>query len=129
MTTPNDLRALAERATPGPWEQSALKTWVCKRGLIIAEAVPISEQGHPVPRDRDLEQRKANTAYIAAASPDRIVALLEERDRANRALVIWLDAMVTGRSEPLFIARDHTKRLLGEIALRSALPDPPDQQP
>lgn len=31
----------------------------------------------------------------------------------ERALRVWLRAMETGRSEPLFVARDHTLRLLG----------------
>jgi Ead/Ea22-like protein len=71
----SDLRALAEKATPGPWQNL---------GDVETFHVTIATNpyaGMPVPRPEIWEH---NAAYIAAASPDAILRLLDERDAAIR---------------------------------------------
>lgn len=74
MTTiTDDLRRLAEAATPGPW-------WDAHRS---AHGV------RRIFRDRDLIADvpiEADAAYLAACSPHAILALLDERDRLREAL-------------------------------------------
>lgn len=80
MTAP-DLRALAEAATPGPWQANVLGS----EGYAV-----VGDTGRRFAGDRvrlghiarcgheSWEIDKANAAYIAAASPDVILALLDE---------------------------------------------------
>lgn len=82
MTNPtptNTLRELAEAATPGPW---ALDSDVTDSGLVDPKQVRYFDQTHKSwsnlvychwsPKD---------AAYIAAANPARILALMDERDK------------------------------------------------
>lgn len=90
MTTHPDLRSLALAATPGPWrvygpwpkatvyvdddseaDDSIVPTWVADCGECDPHAGQIDCAQHP------------NAAFIAAASPDVVVALLDELDRAR----------------------------------------------
>jgi hypothetical protein len=81
-----DLRRLAEAATPGPWyADDTSETW----GDFLDENDGRESTGWF--RDCGLGEvdagdfstlRYADAAYIAAASPDRILALLDERDAA-----------------------------------------------
>lgn len=74
-----DLRALAEAATPGPWHNVAHR-WP-ERGVPVLthDATDVA-----VAMTRtSIEQRNADAAYIAAASPDRILALLTVVDAAR----------------------------------------------
>jgi hypothetical protein len=64
-----ELRALAEKATPGPWRQGY------REGKYVYTGVDDFLTG-PI--------RAENAAYIAAASPDVILVLLDERDAAIR---------------------------------------------
>lgn len=81
------LRAAAEAATPGPWEVQDGCSWrrIGRRhpdgrdGDVLCPIV--QRDGHP-----DLLATPTTLAYIAAASPDLILALLAERDRMNAAL-------------------------------------------
>lgn len=66
------LRELAEAATPGPWETST------------SEATMNDRSGYRFgPRNKPLvfradQMRAADAAYIAAVSPDAVLALLDE---------------------------------------------------
>lgn len=93
MTAP-DLRALAEAATPGPWDPEYV--WQAVRHIVrncdFIEGAPDSEFGWDYgPRG------EGDPAYIAAASPDVILALLDEidalRDVAETALQNTLPVM------------------------------------
>ena len=78
-----ELRRLAEAATPGPWESDGLE--VCQHwslpepwhAVVNAEIScgPYCYGGSVRPIERD-----ADAAYIAALSPDVVLALLDERD-------------------------------------------------
>ena len=35
--------------------------------------------------------------------------------QTSRALEVWQEAMDTGRSEPLFVARDHARRVMADL--------------
>jgi hypothetical protein len=83
MTTPNEsvqddwaeLRAAAELATPGPW--------MMERNLDIGNIYIRESKGHYGRICRIWNDRTAtdeNASYIALASPDRILALLAQRD-------------------------------------------------
>lgn len=74
--TPNDLRAKAKAATPGPWERHG--------GSFVAQ--PAS--------DPHIEaDSEADAAYIAAASPDVLLGLLDdiehEREGHKNAVDNW----------------------------------------
>jgi hypothetical protein len=92
-----DLRALAEAATPGPWARSevpgdTLTVYQDSSGGAIAWVNGDNETGphHP----------SADAAYIAAVSPDVVLALLDERDALRAAL----EAVIT--------ADEHDRRLV-----------------
>lgn len=72
----NDLRKLAEAATPGPWEAQFM--WVQ-----AVDLTPIAE----------IEDSLADTAYIAAMSPDRTIVLLDHIEALQAALVRLQDAI------------------------------------
>ena len=71
------LRESAEKATPGPWKPieehdeygNGLDAVVARNGRVVFGA-PQYDMGSVWDEDR---------AYIAAASPDRVLALLEEK--------------------------------------------------
>lgn len=67
----DNLRALAEAATPGPWQDA--------NGYVIADG-------------RVLTLTPNNRAYIAAVDPQTVLALI---DRAKRAEAV--DALEGGR--------------------------------
>lgn len=72
--TPTDLsrlESLAREATPGEWETPADKPWRVYSGdVLIAVA---SGMTHP----SDQVYADANAAYIAAANPAAVLALIE----------------------------------------------------
>ena len=97
--TPDTLRALATEATPGPWRDCGHGRGGCVCGLIwsVPVDVPIAsvsddDENGPCPPP---EQRKRNAAYIAAASPDAVLALLDERDTLRAEVA----RLTTERSE------------------------------
>ena len=68
-----ELRALAEKATPGPWVAGVeAEGWYSREYW----RVPVG------PGKIAATRTEANAAYIAAASPDVILVLLDERDAA-----------------------------------------------
>lgn len=78
------LRALAEAATPGPWHAPGLAEVHDETHRVIAMCVdvdPVSDEERPVP---DVDEGDRIAAYIAAASPDVVLRLLDALDEARR---------------------------------------------
>jgi len=75
------LRKAAEAATPGPW-----KTHLVDDTCVVADSVDVATtcDSSNVERsdsyNNDFERMEADAAYIAAANPQAILALLDERD-------------------------------------------------
>lgn len=99
------LRALAERATPGPWEAEGdyKSPDILACGQVVAVTIA-SDMKPPVD--------KANAEFIAAANPSAVLALLDEADRLRRALRHILDGAL---SLPRF-AEAEARAALGEPA-------------
>lgn len=81
-----EMRRLAERATPGAWQVSGVR-----------QRFPIAGQAHAVGPDGDAvalvfydpqchAQHWADAAYIAAANPARVLALVEALVAAREAI-------------------------------------------
>lgn len=94
-----ELRKLAEAATPGPWKVEDFGHRVA--ALIVSKnAGRVASLGggrtggnaniHEF--DRLVSERVANAAFIAAANPKTVLALLAERDRLRKALGNLWDA-------------------------------------
>jgi hypothetical protein len=80
QTERKELRKLAQAATPGPWQPDD-EAQICANNMVIAVA------GEPVggtQRRGDWGHLDADAAYIAACSPDRILALLDALDAAEK---------------------------------------------
>ena len=77
------LRALAEQATPGPWKRADdLQRKVIvgpERATIVAYPYAVTEGPY------------ANLDYIAACSPDVLLALLAANDRYREALAFYAE--------------------------------------
>ena len=96
--TPTDeqlatLAALARAATPGPWREDDCNVFCGPMADARTDAIMAKIEGRPYDRGHlrldafvaTTEQRgehsDADARYIAAASPDVVLALLAERDR------------------------------------------------
>ncbi len=98
-TSPPTLRHLAEAATPGPWIQGKVDpkhVLDVAGGYIVATACSTPSMDGRSLFDRTKDQ----AAYIAAASPDVVLALLDERDAHAQQIATLL--------EPLKAALDRT---------------------
>jgi hypothetical protein len=93
--TDTELRVLAEAATPGPWKADVFN--VCDRvsppptGPIWGSHVWIGPYSHYIPSEHEqigerLSAPTPDAAYIAAVSPDVILALLDRCEKAEAAL-------------------------------------------
>lgn len=71
------IRALAEKATPGPWHCDPIHLHGYTEAWLTDGVVDLA---------RLTNNASANAAYIAACSPDVILALLDERDALVEAL-------------------------------------------
>lgn len=84
MTELDRLLELALRATPGPWfwtdEDGDFQMRCLSPGILVIDNTP----GSGGPWGDEIDQ--ANAAYIAAASPDRVKALVMRLKRAEEAL-------------------------------------------
>ncbi len=95
MTTPTltiddiaALRALAEKATPGPWRQHLVDdtTIIDATGEFVASTFPEGGMDDDIDYATDTEQREHSAAFIAAAANTLPAALDEiERLRAENA--------------------------------------------
>ncbi|EPC5167366.1 ead/Ea22-like family protein [Salmonella enterica] len=73
------LREVAERATQGPWEMEQENIWFTDEDGYTKHLAYV-EQGDDV----DDKQDHYNTAYIAAANPAAMLALLDENIQLQR---------------------------------------------
>lgn len=73
------LREVAERATQGPWEMEQENIWFTDKDGYTKHLAYV-EQGDDV----DDKQDHYNTAYIAAANPATMLALLDENIQLQR---------------------------------------------
>ncbi|EAC1009091.1 ead/Ea22-like family protein [Salmonella enterica subsp. enterica] len=73
------LREVAERATQGPWEMEQENIWFTDEDGYTKHLAYV-EQGDDV----DDKQDHYNTAYIAAANPATMLALLDENIQLQR---------------------------------------------
>lgn len=83
-----ELRALAEKATPGPWE------WRYGSGLRSMHdrgefnyGPEVLGLGPDVNGDTTLSLADVDAVFIAAVSPDVVLALLDENEKMRAALV------------------------------------------
>lgn len=93
-----EIRARALEATPGPWKQflgelDGNPYWTPR--TVATDDVPVGGPGFNVRIATTAElatddQAHADAAYIAAVSPDRILAILDLLDRAVGALEPFL---------------------------------------
>ena len=72
------LRALAEAATPGPWEAEI------RDGCLFITAIDGNTSVAEVLGPPTHQVVAADATYIAAASPDTVLALLDALDEARR---------------------------------------------
>lgn len=92
MSEPIDrgaLRALAEKATPGPWEHGADEdppdSAILHDGCAVFDVAHHANMRTVLARGEDFS--RADARYIAAVSPTVVVALLDALDAAERAAV------------------------------------------
>lgn len=76
------LRELAERATPGPWRTASNRPF---GPYVDADTSPLAADGRHV-LIRNWKEVCLNAAYIAAANPAAILALLDELASTRAAL-------------------------------------------
>ena len=79
MTTLDELERLARAATPGPWIRSG-----CRRKMGDEDCIMVGPDGFlmaalPIGQPRDHAGAFNDAAFIAAANPATILALLSER--------------------------------------------------
>jgi hypothetical protein len=87
-----DLRKAAEAATPGPWKTHLIDdTTIVSDRVDVATTCDSSNVERSDSYNNDFERMEADAAYIAAANPQAILALLDERD-ALTARVAALEA-------------------------------------
>ena len=101
-----ELRALAEKATPGPWG-----AWIKSRTIQVdargGDGKLPAIINWPGFDGNDMGQKanNANAAYIAAANPATLTAILDEYDRRGAALVDIRDTPYAGPDWPREKAR------------------------
>lgn len=104
MTDHAELRRLAEAATPGPWRDVKSQAWVSRNSQGPSDktgSVLIAVCGKM--KDRELvrfnaDRWRANAAFIAAANPIAILALLDEVERLRASLETIMTDKGTGAS-------------------------------
>lgn len=135
----NELRKLASAATPGPWqvieqetphylggkhvERRIFTTWVHPQmkgfDWVVNHSVGIGkEQGGPVHHQAEI--RAEDAAYIAAASPDVVLALLDELDRMRLLLTDQEAAYTAGLMEGARQCREMATKGWGTAPLNAA---------
>ncbi|MHA7900805.1 MAG: ead/Ea22-like family protein [Henriciella sp.] len=82
MTLPHtELRALAEAATPGPWRVDPSEN--CDVQVESGASEVACTHAAVLSHKRSPELCQQDAAYIAAASPDTVIGLLDEIERAK----------------------------------------------
>ena len=82
MIDTKHLRVLAEAATPGPWMRLFGERTVYDRMEDGCRGIPIVRSDCSPPTQKEA----ANIDYIAACSPDVLLALLDALERKDRVL-------------------------------------------
>jgi len=91
MGDPKQLRALAEAATPGPWSASiSRQTQPHAPCVQSSDGVQVCHLRRHYPSEADTDAR-----YIAAISPDVVLALLDRLEAAERERDEWKQASET----------------------------------
>lgn len=70
------LKALAQAATPGPWTADGLPYNEVDDPTIWAGEVYVAQTAYDMQSDTQVHNVGADTAYIAAASPDVMLVLI-----------------------------------------------------
>lgn len=109
MTTTSEMRAAAEKATPGPWKEficddgGQWSGWPLSISAVNDEDKCIVRPGgqYPYAWDAAVSQREAvaNARFIALANPTNVLALLDEVE-ALRARVERLSPLVRTETAP-----------------------------
>ena len=86
MTNPDELERLARAATPGPWIRSG-----CRRKMGDEDCIMVGPDGFliaalPIGQPRDHAGAFNDAAFIAAANPATILALLSANREMREAL-------------------------------------------
>jgi hypothetical protein len=87
--TDAELRALAAKATPGPWTVGPF--WAIDTGIYVAGDYCLATTQTDSEEEgvtSTAERKSRDAAYIAAASPDTILALLDRVEKAEAALTV-----------------------------------------
>lgn len=89
------LRALAERATPGPWELQTSNSWrrIGTAGARFADGDVLAPTTHRGDNHPDLAARQEDLDFIVAADPATVMVLLDEIDRFKAENVELLSAL------------------------------------
>jgi len=74
------LRQLADRATPGPWEEENGEVWIMRNGT--ANSILTSICGDDTSGQQDFD----NARFIAAANPATVLALLDELEDKDKSI-------------------------------------------
>ena len=97
------LRAAAEAATPGPWSRTTGKD-----AHLLREVCSEGQAGVAFCGTFSQQQAHADAAYIAAASPDVVLALLDALDDAHSSVRYALNqidqAFIAHRADDLLKA-------------------------
>ena len=82
-----ELRKLAEAATPGPWSVSdhEVRTSAFVRAPKFGHVCNAPVSVHNFGDGNSQDPARKNIAFIAAANPETVLALLAERDRLREA--------------------------------------------
>jgi regulator of replication initiation timing len=95
MTTPQELRKLAEAATPGPWMRLFGERTVYDRTEDGCRGVPIVSSDYSPP----LQEEAKNLDYIAAANPQTIISLLDQIEQLQKQKADWVETARNLRAE------------------------------
>lgn len=98
MTNPIDkaaLRALAEAATPGPWAVHTRAATAVQGSTGFAVATTGGYSTTTRNADDVGRELEGNAAFIAAANPATILALLDELERTERSRDMWKEQVAT----------------------------------
>ncbi|EOH6202925.1 ead/Ea22-like family protein, partial [Citrobacter farmeri] len=109
----------AEKATPGPWEMDQENIWFTDAEGYTKHLIYV-QQGDDV----DDKQDHYNTAFIAAANPATMLALLDDLEAAEKRnvelsmLLEGADAIQTDYAEALECQDDNDSVLAAIVALK-----------
>jgi hypothetical protein len=117
----DELRRLAEAATPGLWHHA---TDVGQVGSVDVGDRVLAQAQQLSPRDN--AQRDANASFIAAANPSTILALLDELEAAQRDAERYLKLCRSGRFCPSAFGNGWALQMAGEPTTKHELDDAVD---